>query len=119
MGFEKILSTDLVAAQTSSDKHVLTLQLNARDHGAQAGSLASFFFAVVALASSLVLPALLPLAKKIASTREPKLRGTWKNDGAWLARIWTFSHVLFGLLMLLLVGGWASYIWGAVTGHNN
>ncbi|KAI1852197.1 hypothetical protein JX265_013050 [Neoarthrinium moseri] len=29
------------------------------------------------------------------------------------------SRTCFGLLMLLLVGGWASYIWGAVTGHNN
>ncbi|KAH6651552.1 major facilitator superfamily transporter [Truncatella angustata] len=28
------------------------------------------------------------------------------------------SKVCFGLLMMLLLGGWAAYIWGAVTGHN-
>lgn len=29
------------------------------------------------------------------------------------------SKVCFGLLMVLLLGGWASYIWGAITGHNS
>ncbi|ETS80088.1 hypothetical protein PFICI_07617 [Pestalotiopsis fici W106-1] len=29
------------------------------------------------------------------------------------------SKVCFCLLMVLLLGGWASYIWGAITGHNS
>ncbi|KAK9778236.1 putative Major facilitator superfamily transporter [Seiridium cardinale] len=29
------------------------------------------------------------------------------------------SKICFGLLMVLLLCGWASYIWGAVTGHNS
>jgi hypothetical protein len=31
----------------------------------------------------------------------------------------TVAIACFGLLFLLIVGSWAAYIWGAVTGHNS
>ncbi|KAL4926770.1 putative MFS transporter [Aspergillus undulatus] len=34
------------------------------------------------------------------------------------ARNKVISSCCFGALMLLVVGGWVAYIWGAVTGHN-
>ncbi|XHF98515.1 hypothetical protein AWENTII_002062 [Aspergillus wentii] len=34
-------------------------------------------------------------------------------------RTMRISTVCFGALMLLTLGSWAAYIWGAVTGHNS
>lgn len=34
-------------------------------------------------------------------------------------RSWWVSMSCFVVLMLLTVGSWAAYIWGAVTGHNS
>ncbi|KAI0153407.1 major facilitator superfamily transporter [Pestalotiopsis sp. NC0098] len=39
--------------------------------------------------------------------------------GEKAARNAMISRVCFLSLMVLLLGGWASYIWGAVTGHNS
>lgn len=34
-------------------------------------------------------------------------------------RSWWISLCCFGALVLLILGSWAAYIWGAVTGHNS
>lgn len=51
-------------------------------------------------------------AEIIERIRERSLVTDWR-------RTRTISMVSFGALIVLVLGSWVAYIWGAVTGHNS